>query len=63
MPLLRESHSPRNIPTTQDLPPTERSLFYLHAQSDADPSVQWEVDLATKGLHAATEDAACCKED
>lgn len=63
MPLLGESDSPRNIPTTRHLPQTERCLFYLHAQSDPDPSVPWELDPATKGLHAAAEDPACCKED
>ena len=50
-------------PQLRHLPQTEICLFYLHAQSDLDPSVPWEVDPATKRLHAATEDAACCQED
>ena len=50
-------------PQLRHLPQTERCLFYHHAQSDLDPSVPWELDPATKGLHAATEDPACCKED
>ena len=50
-------------PQLRHLPQAERCLFYLHAQSDLDPSVPWELDPATKGLHVATEDPACCKED
>ena len=50
-------------PQLRHLPQTERCLFYLHAQSDPDPSVPWELDPTTKGLHAAAEDPACCKED
>ena len=41
-------------PQLKHLPQTERCLFFLHAQSDTDPTVPWKVDPATKGLHAAT---------